>query len=156
VTINGELDLFSHTINPLLGLLALLLPLSKNQRAYIQKARYYGALVVVVLLAYAWMYFERKYQWWEHVWGVTFSTHTAVHVAILSCLWQIGRRWRVAAVLIGVAYALLMVYRHFHAPSDIALTTAAMLPEVILVWWLARPRRSSAQGSAAARSPSAE
>jgi hypothetical protein len=34
-----------------------------------------------------------------------------------------------------------MVYRHYHAPSDIAVTAAAMLPELILVWWIARPRR---------------
>jgi hypothetical protein len=141
VTVNGELDLFSHTINPLLGLVVLLLPLSKWHRTRIHKTRYYGALVSVVLLAYAWMYFERKYQWWEHVWGVTFSTHTAVHVAILSCLWQWGSRWRVASILIGISYALLMVYRHYHAPSDIALTTAAMLPELIVVWWLAQARR---------------
>ncbi len=142
MTINGELDLFSHTINPVLGLLALLLPLTKAHRPYIQRARYYGALVSVVVLAYLWMYFERRYQWWEHVWGVTFSTHTAVHVAILSGLWQLGRRWRVASVFIGVSYALLMVYRHYHAPSDIALTTLAILPELILVWWLAHARRS--------------
>ena len=141
MTINGELDLFSHTINPFLGLLALLLPLSRGHRAYIQRTRYYAALVSVVLLAYVWMYFERRYQWWEHVWGVTFSTHTAVHVAILSGLWQFGRRWRVAAVFIGVAYALLMIYRHYHAPSDIALTAIAMLPELILLWWFARARR---------------
>lgn len=141
MTVNGDLDLFSHAINPLLGLAALLLPLSKNHRAHIQKARYYGALVSVVVIAYVWMFFERKYQWWEHDWGVTFSTHTAVHVAILSCLWQLGRRWRVAAIFIGAAYALLMVYRHYHAPSDIALTAAAMLPELILVWWFARARR---------------
>jgi hypothetical protein len=75
---------------------------------------------------------ERKYQWWEHAWGVTFSTHTTVHVAILSCLWQLGTRWRAASVLIGFTYAVLMVYRHYHAPLDIALTTAAMLPELIV------------------------
>jgi len=51
-----------------------------------------------------------------------------VHVAILSALWQFGVRWRAATVLIGLSYALLMVYRHYHAPSDIALTAAAMLP----------------------------
>jgi len=139
VTINGELDLFSHTINPILGFIALLVPLSKSYRGRITYRRYYGATAVAVLLAYTWMVAERKYQWWEHAWGVTFSTHTAVHVAILSCLWQLGTRWRAASVLIGFTYAVLMVYRHYHAPFDIALTTAAMLPELILVWVLALP-----------------
>jgi len=82
--------------------------------------QYYAATMSVVALAYFWMYVERKYQWWENVWSVTFSTHTAVHVAILSALWQLGARWRVASILIGCAYAVLMVYRHYHAPSDIA------------------------------------
>ena len=141
MTINGELDLFSHTVNPILGLIALLVPLSKSYRGRIAHRSYYGSTAVVVLLAYAWMYVERKYQWWEHAWGVTFSTHTAVHVAILSCLWQLGARWRVATVAIGCAYALLMVYRHYHAPSDIVLTAAAMLPELLLVWGLAKPGR---------------
>jgi hypothetical protein len=145
VTINGELDLFSHTINPILGLVALLLPLSKSYSGRVAYRWYYGATAVVVMLAYAWMVVERKYQWWEHAWGVTFSTHTAVHVAILSCLWQL--RWRVATVAIGCAYALLMVYRHYHAPLDIALTAAAMLPELMLVWGLAKPvRRARIQG----------
>jgi hypothetical protein len=147
VTINGELDLFSHTVNPILGLIALLVPLSKSYRGTIAYRWYYGATAAVVLLAYVWMYLERKFQWWEHLWGITFSTHTAVHIAILSCWWQLGTRWRVASVLIGCAYALLMVYRHYHAPSDIALTAAAMLPELLLVWGLAKPaRRARFQG----------
>jgi hypothetical protein len=147
VTINGELDLFSHTVNPILGLIALLVPLSKSYCGRLARRWYYGATAVVVLLAYSWMYFERKYQWWEHAWGITFSTHTAVHVAILSCLWQLGIRWRVATVAIGCAYALLMVDRHYHSPSDIALTAVAMLPELLLVWGLAKPvRRTRIQG----------
>jgi hypothetical protein len=139
VTINGELDLFSHTVNPGLGLIALLVPLSKGYRGRIAYRWYYGATVLVVLLAYGWMFAERKYQWWEHWWGITFSTHTAVHVAILSCLWQLGVRWRIASILIGGGYALLMVFRHYHALSDIALTAAVMLPELVLVWVLAKP-----------------
>lgn len=138
MTLNGDLDLFSHTINPLLGLLALLLPLKAFHRRQLILPRYYSAILAVIALAYAWMYFERRYQWWEHTWAVTFSTHTAVHVAILSALWQLGTRWRLGTVCIGFAYALLMVYRHYHAPTDIALTTAALLPEIILVWWLAQ------------------
>jgi hypothetical protein len=141
LTLSGDLDLFSHTINPILGLLALLVPLRQRYRGRIVLPRYYAATLSVVAFAYVWMYLERKYQWWEHVWGVTFSTHTAVHVAILSAVWQLGARWRVASILIGCAYALLMVYRHYHAPSDIALTAAALLPEVILVWWLAQAHR---------------
>jgi hypothetical protein len=138
LTVNGELDLFSHTINPMLGLVALLLPLKVRYRRQLILPRYYVAIVAVIAFAYAWMYFERRYQWWEHAWAVTFSTHTAVHVAILSALWQLGTRWRVGTICIGFAYALLMVYRHYHAPTDIALTTAALLPEIILVWWLAQ------------------
>jgi len=142
LTPNGDLDLFSHTINPILGLLALLVPLKGSYRTRLILPRYYAATLSVVALAYAWMYFERKYQWWEHVWGVTFSTHTAVHVAILSALWQLGSRWRGSSILIGCAYSILMVYRQYHAPSDIALTAAALLPEVILVWWLAQALRA--------------
>jgi hypothetical protein len=141
MTVNGELDLFSHTINPILGLLAIFLPLFKPYKGRLNYGWYYGALVVVVALAYVWMHFEREYRWWETSWGVTFSTHTAVHVAILSALWQLSTRWRVSTVGIGFAYALLMVFRHYHAPSDIAVTAAAMLPELVLVWWIARPRK---------------
>lgn len=141
MTVNGELDVFSHTINPILGLIALGLPLVKAYRGRTHIAWYYGALVTAIALAYLWMHFEREYRWWENAWGVTFSTHTAVHVAILSALWQWGARWRIAAVLIGLSYALLMIYRHFHAPSDIAVTAAAMLPELLLLWWIARPMK---------------
>jgi hypothetical protein len=140
VTINGELDLFSHTINPIVGLLALGLPITKRYRDLMIKRRYYTALMLAVLLAYGWMHFEREYRWWEQLWGVTFSTHTAVHVAILSALWQLSIRWRLASVFIGAAYALLMVVRHYHAPSDIALTAAALLPELTAMWWLAQAR----------------
>ncbi len=139
MTVNGELDLFSHTVNPVLGLLALFLPFWKGYRGQMELSRYYTGTVLVVAFAYVWQHFEREYRWWELAWDVTFSTHTAVHVAILSCLWQFGTRWRVASVVIGLAYALLMVYRHYHRPSDIALTAVAMLPELILVWWLAKP-----------------
>ena len=151
MTINQDLDLFSHTINPILGVIALFLPTLKRFRGQFDYPRYYGALVLVVAIAYVWMHFEREYKWWETAWGITFSTHTAVHVAILSGLWQFGMRWRLATLIIGLSYALLIVYRHYHAPSDIGLTAVAMLPELILVWWTARPRLKGAAAEAGRR-----
>src|ERR1700722_4749615 len=143
MTVTGEIDLFSHTINPILGLLALGLPITKRYRDFMINRRYYTALTFAVLLAYCWMHFEREYRWWEQLWGVTFSTHTAVHVAILSALWQLSVRWRLASVFIGAAYALLMVVRHYHAPSDIGLTAVSLLPELAAIWWLAQARRAA-------------
>jgi hypothetical protein len=145
MTVAGEIDLLSHAINPILGLLALGLPITKRYRDLMIKRRYYTALTLAVLLAYCWMHFEREYRWWEQLWGVTFSTHTAVHVAILSALWQLSIRWRLASVLIGATYACLMVVRHYHAPSDIALTAAAMVPELTAIWWLAQARREDSR-----------
>ncbi len=149
MTVNGELDLFSHTINPMLGILALVLPTLKNYRGGLHLGRYYAATFVGVGMAYVWMYFERHYQWWEHAWSITFSTHTAVHVAILSCLWQLGSRWRWASVAIGLSYASLILYRHYHTASDMTLTAAAMMPEVVIVWWIANPKSRAGHRNAA-------
>ena len=148
MTVTGEIDLLSHAINPILGLIAIALPFLKRYRERISPHRYYPALMLAVALAYAWMHFEREYRWWEDLWGVTFSTHTAVHVAILSALWQLSIRWRLASVLIGTAYACLMVLRHYHAPADIALTAVALLPELIAIWWIAQARREDSRPSA--------
>ncbi|MET0499866.1 MAG: hypothetical protein ABW106_16515 [Steroidobacteraceae bacterium] len=133
------LDAIADSVNPTLGVVALLAPWLRRPSTT-GRVRYALALDALTLLAvaaaYAGQAIDKQLGLWPAA-GLDFSTHTAIFVAIASSLWQAGQVWRVAAASLGLAYAMLMVYQRYHSWLDITTTTAAMLPPLILLWWWA-------------------
>lgn len=85
-------------------------------------------------LAAAWglMFADHTWDIWPH-WSLDYSTHTAVGLAFIVCLFFSAPRqgWYLAASLVG--YAALMVMLGYHSAADITSTTlvagALMLPQ---------------------------
>jgi len=136
MTFYHEVDLFSQAINPLLGLIALLGPWIAGQHVVVHRRVYFIGALSSVALAYLWWWGAKSSHQWEHAWGIIFSTHWAVHLAILSSLWQLRGRWRPATMVIALAYALLIWVRRYHTLTDMTATTLALLPTLALLWWI--------------------
>jgi glycerol uptake facilitator-like aquaporin len=131
-----EVDLFSQSINPLLALTALVGPWFAGRRVIMRRRAYFIGALSSVALAYLWWWSAKSSHQWEHAWGIVFSTHWAVHLAILSTLWQLRGRWRPAAIVIALAYALLIWARRYHTLTDMIATSIALLPTLGLLWWI--------------------
>ena len=135
MTFYAQLDVFSQSINPVLGLIALCTPWITGQRIVVHRAYFIGAFSAVAL-AYLWWWGAKSSHQWEHAWGIQFSTHWAVHLAILSAFWQLRGRWRAAAILIALAYGVLIWARRYHTLAEMLATSVALLPTLWLVWWV--------------------
>lgn len=134
------LDAIADSVNPLLGLVALTWPWLRWRRQW----RLAAVHVVVTLLSVAFAYgitaLDRANVWWQS-WGLDFSTHTAVCVALIVALCAVNLS--LAGWWVGVfgAYIALMLYQGYHSIADIVTTAAVVAPPVVLFrWWLHRCR----------------
>ena len=139
-----SLDAIADSVNPTIGLVALLVPWLRRQGP--RYALAFNALTLVaVAMAYALQAIDAQIRLWPSL-GLDYSTHTAVFVAIASSLWQHGRWLRIAAVALAVAYAALMLFQRYHSWLDIMSTTLVMLIPVFALWlaWARRSKTSEA------------
>lgn len=129
------LDSLADAVNPVLGVLSLIVPWSR-------KRTWRAALLINVLtlmavgLAYALQGIDRSLGLWSAA-GLDFSTHTAVFCGIASSLWHDGKSARVGVVALGVAYAVLMLIQRYHSLLDITTTAFVMTGTLWLMWWRA-------------------
>lgn len=138
------LDSIADSINPICGVVALLVPWMKRPTC-VRSALTLNALAIVAVgIAYLLQALEGATHLWSRL-GLDYSTHTAVFIAIASSIWQYGIPWRWSIAGIGFAYAILMRIQDYHSVLDIVSTGAVMVPFLILFWWRAgRVERSEA------------
>lgn len=137
------LDAIADSVNPLLGLIALTWPWLRWRGQWRLAALHVVATLLSVAFAYAITALDRMYGWWQS-WGLDFSTHTAVCVALIVALCAINLS--LAGWWVGVfgAYVALMLYQEYHSVADIVTAAVVVAPPVIAVrlWlrhWTANP-----------------
>jgi hypothetical protein len=142
----ASLDAIADFVNPTIGVLAFLFPWLRRRGA-----RYAlmlnGLTVLGVVFAYALQAVDAQLRVWPSM-GLDYSTHTAVYVAIGSSLWQHGRWLRMAAVVLGGAYAALMLYQRYHSWLDITSTALVMLIPLVALWWWWQGRSKASEALA--------
>jgi hypothetical protein len=132
------LDAIADSVNPLLGLLALTWPWLRWCRQWRLAALHVVATLLSVAFAYGITALDRANGWWQS-WGLDFSTHTAVCVALIVALCAINLS--LAGWWIGLfsAYVALMLYQEYHSVADVVTTASVVAPPVILFrCWLRR------------------
>ena len=130
------LDFLSDSVNPICGVVALVIPWVKRSRRFRSALIFNVLTILAVGLAYVLQALDGAAHLWSRL-GLDYSTHTAVFIAIASSIWQHGRPWRWSIAAIGVAYALLMRMQNYHSVLDIASTAAVIAPLLIWFWWRA-------------------
>ena len=118
---------------PLLGVLLIVTAVRRRPLAVV--ARLATALAWVYLFHFGDMYFKV----WKG-WGLDFSAHTGVALAVGCTLAGMGRAWAAITIVVWCVYAYLMIQLGYHALADILTTSAAVLPGAIGAQFLWRRR----------------
>lgn len=124
------LDAIADSVNPVLGLVALTWPWLQWRGQWRLAALHVLVTLLSVAFAYAITALDRANGWWQS-WGLDFSTHAAVCVALIVALCSINLS--LAGWWVGVfgVYVALMLYQEYHGVADIVTTAAAIAPVVI-------------------------
>lgn len=83
--------------------------------------------IIVLAIAYAF----KSLDLWMSLWprfGLDYSTHTAVTLALTSVMWSFWASGRWAWVSVSIGYCALMRWLGYHTWSDMLTTAAALSP----------------------------
>ena len=130
-------DRIADAVNPTLGLITLALSLAMRRPGNPPRWAQLLLTLAAVASVYAIGWLDSRFALWPAA-GLDFSTHTGVHVAIVTSLWMIDRRLGIAGVVIALLYGALMIYQKYHSPADIASTAIVIAPLALGIWILAQ------------------
>lgn len=130
-------DRIADAVTPVVGVLTLALSLLVRRPG--NPPRWAQLLLTLVSVAaiYAVGWVDAKFSLWLSV-DLDYSTHTALYVALAVSLWMIDWRAGVAGTVIGLAYAVLMLYQKYHTALDIVTSALAIAPLCAGIWIAAR------------------
>jgi hypothetical protein len=147
MTTYEQLDWIADSVTPTLAVLALIAPWLPMYSAAAAPWKRVLATLICVAVAYAGMALDQLTGAWPAM-SLDYSTHSAVALALLFSLAQLSRRWLIASIVIGVSYAVLMLYQRYHTVADI-LSTA--IPAGLIYWAIWRAVFASDRKAASRR-----
>lgn len=125
------LDAIADSVNPLLTIVALIVPWLRRPRTFRTIAAYYlatGAAIGVVYLVRA---IDARLQIWASI-GLDYSTHSAFAASLTVSISAFRRRWTVPLVIVLAAYFCLQLIMRYHGVWDI-LSSASLAAAVALL-----------------------
>lgn len=126
------LKVIADSVNPTLGILAIVLPFTKWRDVWRLAAAHLGVTLLIVALTYLFRAILQLEALWAN-WGLDYSTHEAICIDLVvassSLYWR--RAWIWCTVLL--AYDALMVYQSYHTWPDLETTAAVMLPFAVTI-----------------------
>ena len=130
-------DRIADAVNPTVGVITLALSLAMRRPG--NPPRWAQLLLTLAAVAsiYGVGWLDARLGLWTSA-GLDFSTHTAVHVAIVVSLWMIDRRAGMAGTVIALLYGVLMLYQKYHSLADVATTAVVIAPLAWGIWWSGR------------------
>jgi hypothetical protein len=137
------LDAIADSVNPVLGIIALLWPWLRWRSSWRHAALSVMVTLLSVAFAYAMSALDGRFGWWPAV-GLDFSTHTAIAIALVVSLGAIKPSTWLAWTAILFGYFVLMVYQRYHTWSDIVTTAVVIAPPLVLARWLLRTKPAHA------------
>ncbi|MEM8886038.1 MAG: hypothetical protein AAGD14_18380 [Planctomycetota bacterium] len=126
------LEIVCNAVIPTLGVLLL-------ARAYRVWRPALLRVALVLAWSYAWHFTDRALGIWPHF-GLDYSAHTGVAIAIGAALAACGTRWLAVTVTMLVFYAWCMNEVGYHPYADTLTTAAVNLPVAIAVQFVPRRR----------------
>jgi len=121
---------------PLLGVLLAIRGYERRPLAVL--ARLAAALAWVYLFHFG----DMNLKVWKG-WGLDFSAHTGVALAVGCTLAGLGRGWAIVTLCVWAAYTFMMIRLGYHSLADIGSTAAAVLPGTIAAQFLLRRQRGT-------------
>ena len=136
------MDFIADLIDPLLGcfLIAGPLILGRVKGTPSRPWMFWGASLLALALVYLLTFVDRHFRLWA-AFGLDFSTHTAVAVALITSLGILDRRWLFFLVPLLLFYAWLMLRLGYHSALDVMTAALITVPLTLLCHWLCRSRK---------------
>jgi hypothetical protein len=129
-------DAIADAYIPLIGCISLIVILNTGFRSGLRTGtKQLLATLVSTLYIYALMFADNYFQIWPSF-GMDYSTHTALALVFVTYLFTHSKALKWVSVASVIAYAILMMYQHYHTFSDIITTALCVLP----VLWLCQTR----------------
>ncbi|ERB63041.1 hypothetical protein G3U99_12320 [Vibrio coralliilyticus OCN008] len=129
-------DAIADAYIPLIGCISLITILSVGFRSGLRTGtKQLLATLVSTLYIYALMFADNYFQIWPSF-GMDYSTHTALALVFVTYLFSHSKALKWVSVASMIAYAILMMYQHYHTLADIITTALCVLP----VLWLCQTR----------------
>ena len=129
-----SLDIIADSVNPVLGLLALVFPWLDREaiRKRGSRCSFWTRTLLSLAVVYAVMFADERFGLWPGR-GLDYSTHTAFAAAIITSLGAMNRRWLFVLVPVLFAYAALMIYLGYHSLLDIVAAVLVIAPTTWLI-----------------------
>ena len=137
MTAHSVLAAIANSFNPLLAILALVVPFVRKSRSLRSTIAYYLSAGVAIGLVYVVRAIDDHYQLWASR-GLDYSTHSAFAASIATSIAAFHRRWTAPLVLATVLYFALEIFMRYHGILDI-LSSAVPAALIALLYHLRRP-----------------
>ncbi|MBQ1783863.1 MAG: hypothetical protein II007_09445 [Gammaproteobacteria bacterium] len=112
-----------------------------RQRRWLTAARNLASGLIAAAIVYGLMLVDLWLGLWPR-WGLDYSTHSALAIALVVQLWWLLPRLRWLWLGSLLAYAALMRYQGYHSWGDMVTTALAVLPVLVIAAIMVMQRRS--------------
>ena len=129
-----SLDIIADSVNPVLGLLALVFPWLDREaiRKCGSRRSFWTRTLLSLAVVYAILFADERFRLWP-ILGLDYSTHTAFAVAIITSMSAMNRRWLFLLAPVLMAYAALMIYLGYHSLLDVLAAALVIAPTTWLI-----------------------
>jgi acid phosphatase family membrane protein YuiD len=134
VTPHTVFGAIANSFNPLLAILALVVPFVRRPRILRSTIAYYLSAGIAIGLVYLVRAIDDRYQVWASR-GLDYSTHSAFAASLATSIAAFHRRWAAPLVLATVLYFALEIFMRYHGINDILASAgpAAIMAAVLLI-----------------------
>ena len=131
---HSVLGAIANSFNPLLAILALVVPIVRKPRTLRSTMAYYLSVCIAIGLVYLVRAIDDRYQLWASR-GLDYSTHSAFAASLAASIGTFHRRWIAPLVLATVLYFALELFMRYHGIIDIlsSAVPAAIAAAVLLI-----------------------
>jgi hypothetical protein len=118
VTVHGFLGSLADSFNPLLAIVALVVPFLRRPRTGRATIAYYLSTGAAIGIVYLVRFIDRRNQIWASF-GLDYSTHSAFAASLAASIGAFDRRWAVPLALAVLLYFALEMFMRYHGVLDI-------------------------------------
>ena len=134
MTTHSVLGAIANSFNPLLAILALVVPFVRKPRSLRSTIAYYLSAGIAIGLVYLVRAIDDRYQLWASR-GLDYSTHSAFAASLAASIGTFHRRWAAPLVVATVLYFALELFMRYHGIIDIlsSAVPAAIAAAVLVI-----------------------
>jgi len=142
MTTHSVLGAIADLFNPLLAILALIIPFLRTPRTARSTIAYYISTGAAIGIVYLIRFVDDRNQLWASF-GLDYSTHSAFAASLAASIGAFDRRWATPLALAVVLYFALEIVMRYHGILDIVSSAVPAAIAALLLHNSSRVRTDS-------------